>query len=336
MPVYNCEQFLRASIQSILSQTYTNFEFIIINDGSIDKSEDIILNYQKTDNRIIYLFHENQGITKSLNRGIEECRGQYIARMDADDISHPNRFELQLKYFQSNNNVDIVGCQILVISEKGLKIKPNKMLPIEDYQIKWHLIFSTPLIHPTLMIKKNVFSKLGCYNNNLFVAQDIDLWHRIGLKVKFHNIPHRLLSLRKHSNNIGGQFYSQQMAVRYNSLIKYLNQITNQFTRDSTRQLLENIKMKNMNRKQINSLLSSLFLLRKVFKLKFCKNNIEKRYIDGQVGQLLLQVSSFNSAFLYNYFIILYYTIQVDKLIILNKLFWYYLKINMLNRIKHA
>lgn len=326
MPVYNGEEYLNESINSILSQTFRNFEFIIINDGSTDKSEEIILSYQKNDNRIILLIQKNQGIAKSLNRGIEESRGQYIARMDADDISHPKRFELQLNYFESNQNVDIVGCQVYVISPTGLKLHSNNMLPTEDYQIKWHLIFSTPLIHPALMIRKNVYSKIGNYNNNLTVAQDIDLWHRISPNIKFHNISHRLLSLREHSNNIGGQFYTQQMAVRYKSLTKYLNQLTNQFTLESTRQLLINVKMKNMDRKQINSLLRSLLLLRKAFKIKLCKNNIEKRYIDQQVGLLLLRVLGLNYKSTYHFLVLLFFSIKIDKPIIIEKYFWYCLK----------
>jgi|APSaa5957512535_1039671.scaffolds.fasta_scaffold63062_2 glycosyltransferase involved in cell wall biosynthesis len=336
MPVYNCEKYLHESIPSILAQSFQNFEFIIINDGSTDKSEEIIRKYQKKDNRIIHLIQENQGIAKSLNRGIEESRGQYIARMDADDISHPKRFELQLDYFESNQNVDIVGCQVSVISPTGLKLHSNNMLPTEDYQIKWHLIFSTPLIHPALMIRKNVYSKIGNYNNNLTVAQDIELWHRISPNIKFHNISHRLLNLRKHSKNISDLFYSQQMDVRYNSLTKYLNHIINRFTRESTQQLLTNIKLKNLDRKHTKFIIHSLILLSKAFKIKYCKNVIENKYIDQQVGLLLLKVLGLNYKSTYHFMMLLFFSIQINKHIIIEKYFWYCLKNSIVKKMAFA
>ena len=159
MPVFNCEKYLDESINSILNQTYRDFEFFIIDDGSTDNSEKIIKNYQEKDDRIILLTQNNQGLTKSLNKGIRNCRGKYVARMDADDICAPKRFELQLEYLEKYPNTDIVGCMVSLISEKGKVIRSLDDLPLEDYQIKWDLIFSTPLLHPTLMIRKKVFQK---------------------------------------------------------------------------------------------------------------------------------------------------------------------------------
>ena len=141
MPVFNNEQYLKESIESVLRQTYDNYEFIIINDGSTDSSKKIIEKFKQDDDRIILLTQKNLGITKSLNRAIKYSNGDYIARMDADDICDPKRFELQIQHMKKNPNIDIVGSMVSLISKKGETIKFMNDLPIEDYQIKWQLIF---------------------------------------------------------------------------------------------------------------------------------------------------------------------------------------------------
>jgi len=111
MSVYNAQKYLDEAIESILNQTYSNFEFIIINDGSTDKSLEIIENYAKKDSRIIVINRENKGLIYSLNEGIRKANGKYIARMDADDISLPQRLEKQVEFMEKNKNIGICGTQ---------------------------------------------------------------------------------------------------------------------------------------------------------------------------------------------------------------------------------
>ena len=153
MPVYNGEKYLCEAIDSILNQTYTDFEFIILNDGSTDKTEEIILSYD--DPRIVYVKNEtNLQIVKTLNKGIALAKGKYIARMDADDISLPERFEKQLKFMEQYPSIDVCGTWMRIID------KPKQVwtYPEKHEEIKAQLLFNTPLSHPTLIIKKSFFN----------------------------------------------------------------------------------------------------------------------------------------------------------------------------------
>ena len=173
MPVFNSEQYLDKSIKSVLEQTYDNFEFLIINDGSTDNSNSIIKKYQSHDKRITIFKQENKGVTKSLNNGIKYSKGRFIARMDADDICHPDRFKMQLNWFHINKDIDVLGSQVEFIEKNGNIIKPSNQLPLDDLSIKWELIFGTPLIHPSIMIRKSVFEDFGLYNESYLFAQDL-------------------------------------------------------------------------------------------------------------------------------------------------------------------
>ena len=117
MSVYNGDRYLDEAIDSILSQTYENFEFIIINDGSTDHTKDILSSYSNQDNRIRVFHQKNHGLTFSLNRGLELSRGKYVARMDADDISSPRRLEEQINYLRANPEVGVLGTQMEIINE---------------------------------------------------------------------------------------------------------------------------------------------------------------------------------------------------------------------------
>ena len=133
MPVFNNEKYLKESIESILKQTYVDYEFIIVNDGSTDGSQKIIEDYQKQDDRIILLTQDNQGITKSLNRGIKNSKGKYIARMDADDVCDPKRFEFQIQFLEKHPNTDIVGSMVSLISEKNEVMRLLDELPLAQF-----------------------------------------------------------------------------------------------------------------------------------------------------------------------------------------------------------
>jgi len=200
MPVYNCQNYLDKAIKSILSQTYQNFEFIIINDNSNDDTEKIIRSFK--DIRIRYFKNKkNLGLAQSLNKGIKIAKGKYIARMDGDDISLPQRIEKQVKYMEQNSGISVCGTNAIIIDEYG-KFNKYDDKPLTNEEIKLNLFFNNPLIHPSVIFRKNVFENYQ-YNPNLSKGQDYELWVRLSLNpnIKFANLSERLFKYRLYYTN---------------------------------------------------------------------------------------------------------------------------------------
>ncbi|RAK12618.1 glycosyl transferase family 2 [Halanaerobium saccharolyticum] len=197
MSVYNAEKYLEKAVESILTQSYHNFEFIIINDKSKDNSADIISKYADQDQRIKYIENErNRGLTYSLNKGLELAKGEYIARMDADDISTSDRLKKQVDYLKKNKEISLIGTSAYNIDENG-KIIAERNVPLEYEEIKRNINLVNPIIHPSVMFKKKDILDIGGYNEEFKKVQDYELWFRIianGLKVE--NLSERLLYYR--------------------------------------------------------------------------------------------------------------------------------------------
>jgi glycosyltransferase involved in cell wall biosynthesis len=180
LPAYNAEKFLKEALDSIINQTYSNFECIVINDGSTDKTQEIIDAY--ADPRIKCILHkENKGLIESLNEGILSAKGVYIVRMDADDIAFENRIQVQVDYMESNPQIAAVGSHAIFFNE-------NKASPIENWaldqktntqsEIKKTLIWENCLIHPSMCFRTNVVKHL-LYDLNQKNYEDYDLWLRM-------------------------------------------------------------------------------------------------------------------------------------------------------------
>ncbi|MGC8803914.1 MAG: glycosyltransferase, partial [Bacteroidales bacterium] len=197
MSVYNASPYLRESIESILSQTYPHFEFLIINDASTDNSSQIIKSY--TDNRICLIENiHNLGLNESLNKGLRQARGQYIARMDADDIALPQRLERQVNFLENNPDYGLVGSYMQLLSSKQL-VK----VPTSDEAIRTVMLFHNPFVHPSVMIRKAVLDRYHLwYDETLLAAEDEDLWFRIAQHCKVANLPEVLLLYRIHSQQV--------------------------------------------------------------------------------------------------------------------------------------
>ena len=197
MSIYNGEKYLRKSIESVLNQTFTEFEFIIVNDGSTDSSPEIIESYD--DERIRLINNkENIGLTKSLNKALKKARGEYIARQDADDISSPSRLALQHEFIEKNHGVALLGTGIYVIDEEGKELEKRIMPP----NPKKSLLKGNRLIHGSVMFRKSVIDELGAYNEILKYSQDYELWLRISKKYGVRNLAAPLYKLRLHSGSI--------------------------------------------------------------------------------------------------------------------------------------
>ncbi len=201
MSVYNAEKYLKEAIDSILNQTYKDFEFIIVNDCSTDSSWAILKDYEKRYKCISLINnHENMGLTKSLNIALAISKGKYIARMDADDISEINRFERQIEYFNTHEDIDILGTFSNDIDESG-KVFRTRTTPVEHKDIVKMLPKLCPISHPTVMFKKSSLEKIGFYNEKYRTSQDLEMWYRAaGAGLKFGNIPEFLFKYRMDSD----------------------------------------------------------------------------------------------------------------------------------------
>lgn len=196
MSVYNGEPYLSEAIESILQQTYSDFEFVIINDGSTDNSLSIIKSFQEKDERIVLVSRENKGLIASLNEGIELAKGKYIARMDADDISLSTRFEQQVDFMEKNEAVVVCGTWIEQIYIDGRKPKLTKYYT-SSKDIKTQLLFSCPFAHPSVFIRKSVLTENSlCYNKEFIHAEDYYLWTELSRFGEFANLDKTLLKYR--------------------------------------------------------------------------------------------------------------------------------------------
>lgn len=192
MPVYNAEKHLDEAINSILNQTFTEFEFIILNDGSIDKSEEIIRSYN--DSRIIYVKNnENLKIVQTLNKGIVLAKGKYIARMDADDICMPTRLEEQFAFMESNPDVGVCGTWVKAFGDKNCIWR----YPCKHHDIAVHHLFHCSIAHPSVFIRRDqIVSNALLYDVGYPYAEDYEFWIRCASYFKLANIDKVLLHYR--------------------------------------------------------------------------------------------------------------------------------------------
>lgn len=208
MPVYNAEKFLKEAIDSILNQTFKDFEFLIINDASTDRSKGIILSYK--DPRIRYFENrKNLGVARTLNSGLRLAKGKYIARMDADDISLPDRFKKQVKFMEKNPQTAVCGTWLQLINNKANDIW---RCPSDHETIKSLSLFYSSIYHPTVFIRVNILKKNNLsYNQSFIHAEDYELWVRIMEKTRVANLKEVLLFHRIHSNEVGNIYKQIQV-----------------------------------------------------------------------------------------------------------------------------
>ena len=203
MSVCNAEQYLENSIKSILSQSFRDFEFLIMDDGSNDNSAEIIKKYSSIDKRIIFYSQENRGLTKSLNYLVRKSNYNLIARMDADDVADENRLLKQYDFLNRNSTYSLVGSNVNLIDSDGFQIKKTNLLT-SNYFLKKRLNFSNTFVHSSLMFRKNKFVEAGEYDESIPYAQDYDLLLKMAMlkESKFKILKSCLMDLRIHKNSI--------------------------------------------------------------------------------------------------------------------------------------
>ncbi len=199
MPVYNGEKFLKEAIDSILGQTFKDFELLVVDDGSIDSSLNIVESFSDQRIKIIRLHHG--GIVDALNYGLNNATGEYIIRADADDISLPDRFEKLSNYMEENKEIEVCGSWAISINEKGESFGEIKYPPIQNREIRKYAILHNPFIHPSVIIRKKIIDKVGGYKNFKH-TEDYELWTRILSKHQGHNLGEFLLKYRIHNGQV--------------------------------------------------------------------------------------------------------------------------------------
>lgn len=224
MPAYNAENYISESIESILSQTFTDFELIIIDDGSTDNSRDIVKSYQ--DGRIILLENPHDFI-RSLNTGIELSKGKYIARMDADDIMLPGRLEIQFKYMEENPETDVCGGWMESFGQEYHTLK----VPLKHEDILSKMLLHNCLSHPTVMLRRKPISKLPSfpylYRQDFIYAEDYQLWTELAMTgLRFANIPEVLVKYRRSETQNTSKYASLMYKTAHRIQGEYLEYIS--------------------------------------------------------------------------------------------------------------
>ena len=254
MPVYNTkEEYLRTSIESILSQTFTDFEFIIVNDGSTNNAEEVILSYK--DSRIKYVKQENQGIVGALNNGWSKASGKYIARMDSDDIAYPERFAKQIKFLEENPEYSLVGSWAKIIPSNNV-IKLPQDIKVMD------LLADCMFIHPSIMFRKADFEKFNLqYETGFEYAEDYCLYANAVKHLKMTNLQEVLLDYRVYPENSS----SKNRDVRIRSSFKVQDLILENLSNDKN--LQEKIlNLAYLKKRKRNKFIESIFSIKNLYK----------------------------------------------------------------------
>ncbi|MBI5839972.1 MAG: glycosyltransferase family 2 protein [Chloroflexi bacterium] len=212
MSFFNAERFLEQAISSILDQTYRNLEFIMVDDGSKDQSWNIASRFGQLDSRIRLLrLEKNQGVSSACNGGLKIARGKYIARMDSDDVSLPERFSRQVDFMEAHPDVGVLGCGMRYMSESG------KLLGVPpqfhgDLSIRWHMLFESPFFNPTVMMRKSVMDQFGLkYDlSAIYGEEDYELWSRFLLFARGENLSEIFLHYRLQSRSLTHRYAVEQ------------------------------------------------------------------------------------------------------------------------------
>ena len=212
MPVYNGARFLEVSVNSILAQTVSNFELIIVDDGSTDKSPIILSSLAAKDSRIQLLRNSSrQGISVALNQAFRLGCAPLIARIDADDWAHESRFALQIEAFQQSADLVVCGSNAIHVDEQ---MRPlfRTVLPLSDWDIRCATLLENPFAHSSVMMLADAFRRIGGYNEDFSTTQDYELWARLMAHGEVRNLEESLVKLRRHGASVSAHQHDEQSA----------------------------------------------------------------------------------------------------------------------------
>ena len=222
MPIYNAEKYLQAAIDSILSQSFKNFEFLIIDDGSTDRTAQIVQSY--VDDRIRYIAYTvNLGIAHTLNRGLELSEGEYIVRMDSDDTCHRHRIERQVSFMDRHPRIGASGTWITFMGDQPGWVDRS---PVGEKVVNAYLLLDNPMFHPSVILRRRMFHDHHlCYDPAFSRTEDYDLWSRAAASFPLDNLPEPLLKFRCHSASVTGSSAREMRAQTYRILGRELKRL---------------------------------------------------------------------------------------------------------------
>jgi glycosyltransferase involved in cell wall biosynthesis len=218
LPVYNGERYLKAAIDSVLAQTFRDFELLLLDDGSTDCSVALMESYVRSDPRCRLYSWPNRGIVATLNTGLELATSEIIIRMDADDVSAPTRFEKQINFLNEHPECVVVASRVVWIDPEGMPLRSaGDLLTHEEIDAE-NMRGGQVLHHPAVAMRKDALIKSGGYRDGFKHAEDLDLFLRLAEAGRLENLPESLLFYRQHLNSIGHQFPAQQRISIYKAL----------------------------------------------------------------------------------------------------------------------
>jgi len=213
LPAYNAKAYVATAIESVLNQSFRDFEFIIVDDGSTDGTAQVLDHYAEQDGRIQIVRRPNTGIVGALNDGLATARGEFIARMDADDIANMERFSKQIAYLEAFPDCVAVGASMFIIDPDGDAVR-TALWSTDHSTIQTKMLRGIGGIpHPTAMIRRSALMQVGYYRKEMQYAEDLDLWLRLGEIGRLHNLPEILLWYREHAGSISATQRESQIGA---------------------------------------------------------------------------------------------------------------------------
>ena len=319
MPVYNGEKYLEEAVESILSQTFRDFEFIIIDGGSTDGTPAILARYQQTDDRIRVYYQENQKLVASLNMGCQLARAEYIARMDADDVSLPKRLAREVNYLETHPEIGVLGTWMELINENS--VPQNKVrVPTSPWLIGWSLIFANCMVHSSVMMRRDIVEQLGFYRPEALQAEDYDLWARASPITKLANIPEVLLRYRSWQGGASSR-HSQMVEqytvmVMHSMIVRLLGSDVSLETVSSLRRVVIGLPL--ANHQQIDQVTALVKQLHRAYLNTTSLNRAETREVAQDAGMRLLILAASTSKIS----LVKRFRILVQALRLSPRLFW--------------
>ncbi len=198
MSVRNGEPYIKEAITSVLNQTYGNYNFLILDNASIDNSRSIIKEFKDSRIKLVEL-PEDIGQSKALNKGLEMINTKYVARMDADDVSLNERIEKQVQYLENHPDVGVLGTHVKMITNEPSLTLPIRRRPLTNNENNWRLLYSTTLMHSSVMFRHKLYKDYGGYDDNCAPAEDYELWSRYSKHTQVNQLKKILVLIRKHN-----------------------------------------------------------------------------------------------------------------------------------------
>ena len=212
MSVRNGEPYIKEAVSSVLNQSYDKFDFLILDNASTDNTRSIINEFKDTRIKLVEL-SKDIGQSSALNKGLGIINTKYVARMDADDISLRDRLEKQIHYLESHPNVGVLGCHVKIVNQDLSSSKPVRKRPLTNFENHWRLLYSTSIMHSSVIFHHKLFKKYGGYNSVYSPSEDYELWSRLSQYTEIHQLTDVLALIRRHMLSSSVQRRSEQKEI---------------------------------------------------------------------------------------------------------------------------